>query len=158
MPPFEERNTRIGEAAVAAEGKDSAAAFVTKFANHYQTCVTLAKRFTDGNPELEDSAAISQLCRASQEMLDQAKEARALTEIYLALDETHRDSVRPIITQRFKDIAKLARASWRRFCDSVALIRSTKPDIAVAQREFQPHAEKFQEALHQFIAMSAEMH
>jgi hypothetical protein len=154
MSPSKEQKRNVGRAA-AAEGTDAAAAFVSKFGQHYRTCVTLAKRFTADDPELKDSAAISQLCRASQEMQEQAKEARTLTEIYLALDETHRDTVRPIITDRFKDIAKSARASWLRFCDSMEMARTTKPEIAVAQRDFQPHAEKFQEALRAFIAMSA---
>jgi len=141
--------------AAATEGNKSAAAFVTKFTNHHQKCVSLAKRFTEDDAELKDSAALSQLCRASQEMLEQAKEARTLTEIYLALDETHRDAVRPIITERFKDLAKLARASWLRFCDSMELARQTKPEIAVAHREFEPNARAFQEALRAFIGMSS---
>jgi hypothetical protein len=153
MPAHEEK-TNIGHTTAAADGKASAAVFVSKFTNHHQICVKLAKRFTADSPELKDSAAISQLCRASQEMLEQAKQARALTEIYLALDELHRDTVRPIIIDRFKDIAKLARASWLRFCDSVELARMSKPEIAVAQREFQPHAEEFQDAIEAFIAMS----
>jgi hypothetical protein len=89
-------------------------------------------------------------------MLEQAKEARTLTEIYLALDESHRDVVRPIITARFKDIAKLARASWLRFCESVDLARGTKPEIVSAHRDFEPHADQFQRALRAFIAMSDE--
>src|ERR1051325_2231732 len=88
---------------VAREGDEVAAGFVTRFTNHHRKCVSLAKKFTADDPELKDSAAISQLCRASQEMLEQAKEARALTEIYLALDEQHRDAVRSIIITRFKD-------------------------------------------------------
>ncbi len=86
--------------------EDSAALFVTKFTNHYRQCVSLAKRFAVDNPELKDSAAISHLCRASKEMLEQAKEARAMTEIYLALDDTHRDAVRPIIIACFNEISK----------------------------------------------------
>jgi hypothetical protein len=154
--PSEEHNSPLTRACAAGERNDAAAvAFVTKFASHHRSCVSLAKRFTGDNPQLKDSAALSQLCRASQEMLEQAKETRALTEIYLALDEAHRDAVRPVITERFKDIAKLARTSWRRFCDSVQLGQMTNPEIVSAQREFQPHAEKFQEALGTFIAMSA---
>src|SRR5437868_15362806 len=97
MAAIEEKANTMSTAAAAAKRTDSAAQFVAKFRSHYRTCVTLAKRFTLDNPELEDSAAIAQLCRASQEMLEQAKEAGALTDIYLALDETHRDAVRPII-------------------------------------------------------------
>lgn len=155
MPYSEEAATNLRPTAVAAEETDAAAEFVTKFTRHHRTCVELAKRFTVDGPEVKESAAISQLCRASQEMLEQAKEARALTEIYLALDESHRDTVRPIITDRFKDISKLARASWRRFCDSIELVGKTKPHIANAQRDFKPHAEQFQDALRAFIAMSA---
>jgi hypothetical protein len=157
MPP-QENKTHSRPAAAAGAAKDSVGQFVAKFANHYRTCMKLAKRFTLDNPELKHSAAIGQLCRASQEMLEQAKEAQALTEIYLALDEKHRDTVRPIITARFKDISKLARASWRRFYDSIELGRSTNPEIESAQREFQPHADEFQEALQAFIAMSAKTH
>ena len=145
----------IAPGTTASDRNDSAAAFVTKFANHHKQCVALAKRFTDSPSTLKDSAAISQLCRASQEMLEQAKEARTLTEIYLALDDQHRDAVRPIITNRFKDIARLAKASWLRFCDSIKLARDTNPEIATAQQEFQPHADQFQKALREFIAMSA---
>src|SRR5438552_19204689 len=151
MGAVKEQKNQIRSTATAAKGKDSAAQFVAKFRSHYKTCVTLTERFTADDPKLKDFAAITQLCRASQEMLEQAKEARALTEIYLALDEPHRDAVRPIITERFKDIAKLARASWLRFCDSVQLGQMTNPEIVSAQREFQPHAEKFQEALRTFI-------
>jgi hypothetical protein len=156
MPHSEDQTTRTRStvATTEVEAGNSAAQFVAKFTAHYQTCVTLAKRFTADNPELKDSAALSQLCRASQEMLEQAKETRTLTEIYLALDEGHRDTVRPIITARFKDIAKLARASWQRFCDSIEIARVTKPQIADAQRDFQPHAAQFQDALQAFIAMS----
>ena len=153
--PAEETKTTLRPTGAAAETHSSAAAFVTKFTSHHRRCMSLAKRFTADDPELQDSAAISQLYRASQEMLEQAKEARALTEIYLALDETHRDAVRPIITARFKDIANLARASWRRFCDSMELVRTSKPEIAIAQREFEPHADQFQQALRAFIEMSA---
>jgi hypothetical protein len=152
--PSPEHNS-IARGGVAGKPDDAAAAFVTKFTNHHRSCVSLAKRFTADNPQLTDSAALSQLCRATQEMLEQAKEARALTEIYLALDENHRDAVRPIITERFKDIAKLARASWQRFCDSTKLVQVTKPEIVAAQREFEPNAEKFQDALRTFIEMSA---
>jgi hypothetical protein len=150
----EEHMDPVTRTAAAGERVDAAAAFITKFSSHHRSCVSLAKRFTANNPELKDSAAISQLCRASQEMLEQAKEARALTEIYLALDETHRDLVRRIITERFKDLGKLARTSWVRFCDSIQLGQLKNPEIVSAQREFQPHAQKFQEALRTFIAMS----
>ena len=154
MAAIEEKANTMSTAAAAAKRTDSAAQYVAKFRSHYKTCVTLAKRFTADDPELKDSAAIGQLCRSSQEMLEQAKQAQALTEIYLALDETHRDAVRPIIVERFKDIAKLAHASWLRFCDSIEIARSAKPAIAVAQREFQPHADEFQQALRQFIALN----
>ena len=151
-----EEKTSITVTAPASDRSDSASAFVTKFKNHHQRCVALAKGFADENSDVKNSAAISQLCRASQEMLEQAKAAQALTEIYLALDDKHRDTVRPIITNRFKDIARLARSSWSRFCDSVALARDSNPEIAVAQREFQPHADQFQKALREFIAMSTD--
>src|SRR5205085_11177829 len=105
MVVSEEQNAGLGQAAATAKGKTSAAQFVRDFASHYQKCVALAKRFTTDDPELKDCAAISQLCRASHEMLEQAKEARVLTEIYLALDEQHRDAVRSMITDRFKDVA-----------------------------------------------------
>jgi len=149
------QETTNGTSSTAVTSNDSALAFVAKFGKHHQRCVALAKRFSDEDPDFKNSAAIAQLCRATQEMLEQAKEARTLTEIYLALDEQHRDSVRPIITERFKDIAKLARASWQRFSDSMELARNTRPEIAIAQREFQPHAEQFQRALREFITMSA---
>ena len=154
MSAVEEKASKIGSAAAAAKRTDSAAQFVAKFRSHYQTCVDLAKRFTAVDPALKDSAAIRQLCRASQEMLDQAKEARALTEIYLALDEAHRDAVRGIIVNRFRDIAKLARASWLRFSDSIEIARNSKPEIAIAQSDFQPHAEKFQQVLREFIKIA----
>ena len=60
--------TSVGPSATVEKGTDSAALFVTKFTNHYRRCVSLAKRFAVDNPELKDSAAISQLCRASHEM------------------------------------------------------------------------------------------
>ena len=156
MVSSERRKENDGLGNAGAERHDSAAEFVTNFAAHHRNCVTLAKRFTENDPDLKDSAALSQLCRASWEMLEQAKEARALTEIYLALDEPHRDTVRPIITSRFKDIAKSARASWKRFCDSIDIARAIKPEIATAQRDFKPHAAQFQEALARFIAISEE--
>jgi hypothetical protein len=133
--------------------EDSAAQFVTKFVNHYRRCVALAKRFVVDNPELKDSAALSHLCRASHEMLEQAKEARAMTEIYLALDDKHRDEVRPIIIARFKDISKSAHNSWRRFCDSTRFAPSAKDEIESAQRDFEPHAREFHETLQAFIAL-----
>jgi hypothetical protein len=133
--------------------KDSPAQFVTKFISHFQRCKSLAKRFAVNNPELKDSAALSQLCRASQEMLEQAKEARAMTEIYLALDDKHRDAVRPIIIARFKDISKAAKASWRRFCDSTRFGPTARLEIESAQRDFEPHARQFHETLHMFIAL-----
>ena len=133
--------------------EDSAALFVTKFTGHYRQCISLAKRFAVDNPQLKDSAAISHLCRASKEMLEQAKEARAMTEIYLALDDTHRDAVRPIIIARFKEISKSAHASWRRFCDSIQFARPAKHEIEYAQDEFEPHACEFQETLRAFISL-----
>ena len=154
---FSDEQPKNGVGAVtAAAGNDSAAAFVTKFASHHKRCMALAKRFTADNPRLKDSAALSQLCRASQEMLEQAKEARTLTEIYIALDESHRDVVRPIITARFKEIARLSRNSWGRFRDSIGIAGTSEPEIVSAQREFAPHAEEFQNALRAFIAMSAQ--
>jgi hypothetical protein len=155
MGAVKEQTNQIPSAAAATKEKDSAAQFVAKFRKHFQSCVSLAKRFASDDPEVKDSAAISQLCRASQEMLEQAKEARVLTEIYLALDEPHRDAVRPMIIERFKDIAKLAHVSWLRFCDSIEMVRNTNPRIAAAQRDFEPHADEFQQALREFIAMSA---
>ena len=154
MGAVKEQKNQIRSTATAAKEKDSAAQFVAKFRSHYKTCVTLVERFTADDPKLKDFAAITQLCRASQNMLEQAKEARALTEIYLALDEPHRDAVRRIIVERFKDIAKLARASWLRFCDSIEIARHSNPEIAAAQSDFQPHADQFQQALREFIEMS----
>jgi hypothetical protein len=112
-----------------------AAPFVSKFTDHHRRCVILGKRFAAFSLDLGDSAALSQLCRASQEMADQAKAARALTEIYLSLDEKHRDAVRAIIVGRFKDILASAEASWRRFCDSMHFIRPATREIqsAIAQ-------------------------
>ena len=155
MGAIEGKVNHIDSPATAAQTEDSAAKFVAKFRRHHQTCITLAKQFASDDPRLKDSAAISQLCRASQEMLEQAKGARALTEIYLALDELHRDAVRPLVVERFKDLAKLARASWLRFCDSIEIVRDTRPEIAAAQGDFQPHADEFQQALREFIEMSA---
>jgi hypothetical protein len=86
-------------------------------------------------------------------MLEQAKEACAMTEIYLALDDTHRDAVRPIIIARFKEISKSAHASWRRFCDSIQFARPAKHEIEYAQDEFEPHACEFQETLRAFISL-----
>jgi hypothetical protein len=86
-------------------------------------------------------------------MLEQAKEARAMTEIYLALDDKHRDAIRPIIVARFKEISKSARASWRRFCDSIQFARPAKHEIESAQDELEPHACEFQETLRAFIAL-----
>ncbi|HJT81966.1 MAG TPA: hypothetical protein VJ719_12275 [Chthoniobacterales bacterium] len=147
-------NPGIGQAAAA--GEAAAAAFVAKFTRHHQQCISLAKHFTETGSDLKDSAALSQLCRASQEMLEQAKEAQTLTEIYLALDESHRDVIRPIIIERFKHISKLAKTSWGRFCDSVKLVQVSRPAIAKAQRDFGPHAREFQDALRAFIALSTE--
>jgi hypothetical protein len=158
MPP-DKNKTNSGAVAAAGQADESVGHFVAKFASHYKNCVSLAKRFTINGPEIqENSAAISHLCRASHEMLEQAKEARALTEIYLALDEPNRDVVRPIITARFKDISKSTRASWLRFCDSIKLAQTTKREIEAAQQEFEPHANEFQQALRAFVAMSAKTH
>lgn len=135
------------------KGKDSAAEFVTKFTNHHERCKALARRFAVGKPELQDSVALSQLCRASQEMLEQAKEARAMTQIYLALDDKHRDAVRPIMVARFRDVSKSAEISWNRFCDSVQFLPSDRFEIESAQRDFEPHAREFQEMLRAFISL-----
>jgi hypothetical protein len=131
----------------------SAAQFVTKFITHHQRCKALAKRFAVDDSELKDSVALSQLCRASQEMLEQAKEARAMTEIYVALDDQHRDAVRPIIIARFQDILNSADASWRRFCDSTRFAPTASREIESAQRDFEPHASEFHETLGMFIAL-----
>jgi len=149
----DKNKTSVGPPATVEE-HDSAALFVTRFTIHYRRCVSLAKRFAVDNPELKDSAAISQLCRASHEMLEQAKEARAMTEIYLALDDKHRDAVRSIIIARFKDISKSAHASWLRFCDSIQFARTAEHEIEAAQNNFEPHAREFQERLRRFIALS----
>lgn len=133
---------------------DPAAPFVTKFANHHRRCVLLGKRFATVSPNLGDSAALSQLCRASQEMADQAKAARALTQIYLSLDEKHRDAVQAIILGRFKDILASAEASWRRFCDSMHYIRPATPEIQSARRDFEPHADQFKHALRKFVRIA----
>jgi hypothetical protein len=138
--------------------EDSAAQFVTKFTNHFLRCKTLAKRFAVDNSELKDSAALSQLCRASQEMLEQAKEARAMTEIYLALDDKYRDAVRPIIIARFRDISKSAQTSWRRFCDSTRFAPAARREIESAQRDFEPHANEFHKTLRMFIALGDEVY
>jgi hypothetical protein len=155
MAPPEEQTNRTGSVRAAAEETNSAAEFVAKFTSHYRVCLSLAKRFTGDCHNVKDSAAISQLCRSSQEMLEQAKEARTLTEIYLALDECHRDIVRPIITGRFRDIEKLARASWLRLGDSIKIGQMPKPEIEAAQQDLQLHSDRFQEAIRAFIAMSA---
>lgn len=133
--------------------EDSAAEFVTKFTHHHERCKSLAKRFAVGKPDLQDSVALSQLCRASQEMLEQAKEARAMTQIYLALDDKHRDAVRPIMVARFKDVSKSAKIAWNRFCDSVQFLPSDRFEIESAQRDFEPHARAFQETLCAFILL-----
>src|SRR5690242_15453205 len=112
---------------------DPAASFVTKFTHHHRRCVTLGKQFAIFSPALGDSVALSHLCRASQEMTDQAKAARTLTEIYLSLDEKHRDVVRAAIIGRFKDILASAEASWRRFCDSMRLIHPAMPELESAR-------------------------
>ena len=133
--------------------EDAAAQFVTKFIAHHHRCRTLAKRFAVGDAKLKDSAALSQLCRVSNEMLEQAKDARAMTEIYLALDDKHREAVLPIIIKRFKDILKSAEASWRRFCDTVRFAPMPTREIQSAQQDFEPHAMKFYETLELFIAL-----
>jgi hypothetical protein len=133
--------------------EDAAASFVSTFINHRRRCTSLAKRFAVDDPDFVDSAALEQLCRATQEMLDQAKAARALTEIYVSLDEKHRDAVRPIIIGRFKDILKSAEASWQRFCDSIRFIRPARSEIESARRDFEPHADDFQDTLRRFIEL-----
>jgi len=87
-------------------------------------------------------------------MADQAKAARALTEIYLSLDEKHRDAVRAIILGRFKDILASAEASWRRFCDSMQFIRPATPEIQAARRHFEPHADEFKRTLREFVTIA----
>ena len=136
--------------------KDFAAEFVTKFTNHHERCKFLAKRFAVGTPNFKDSIALAQLCRASDEMLEQAKEARALTEIYLALDDKRRDAVCPIIIGRFKDILNSADTSWQRFCDSVRFLPAGRFEIESAQRDFEPHAREFQQSVREFIALGDE--
>jgi hypothetical protein len=150
-PP--ENKEIIGSPATIQERDAPAALFVTKFARHYRRCASLARQFAVDNPHLQDTAAISQLCRATQEMLEQAKAAQALTEIYLALDDNHREAVLPIIIARFKDISTSAHASWRRFCDSVQFIRPAHEEIQSAQKKFEPQAFQFQETLKKFIAL-----
>ena len=135
--------------------EDAAASFVSIFVNHHRRCISLAKRFAIDDENVKDSAALEKLCRASQEMLDQAKAARALTEIYVSLDEKHRDAVRPIIIDRFKDILKSAEASWRRFCDSIRFIRPARSEIESARRDFEPQAYEFQDTLRRFIELGA---
>jgi len=145
--------TSVEASATLEKREDSAAQFVTKFINHHRRCVSLAKRFAVDDADIKDSAALSQLCRASKEMLEQAKGARAMTEIYLALDEKHRDAIRPIIIARFKDLSKSAHASWLRFCDSTRLAPAPKHEIESAQEDFEPHAREFHETLQAFIAL-----
>jgi hypothetical protein len=149
----ESNKTSPDRAVTLQKPKDPAALFVTKFTSHYRECVSLAKRFAVDNPDPRDSAAISHLCRGSQELLQQAKEARAMTEIYLALDEKHRDAVRPIIILRFKDLLKSAHASWLRFCDSIQFVHTNKHDIESARLAFEPHAREFRDTLERFIAL-----
>jgi len=86
-------------------------------------------------------------------MADQAKAARALTEIYLSLDDKHRDAVRAVIVGRFKDISASAEASWRRFCDSMRFIRPTMREIQSARRDFEPHADEFKNKLREFVTI-----
>ena len=87
-------------------------------------------------------------------MADQAKAARALTEIYLSLDEKHRDNVRAIVFGRFKDILASAEASWRRFCDSMHFIRPATVEIQAARRDFEPHADAFRHTLRRFVMIA----
>ena len=87
-------------------------------------------------------------------MADQAKAARTLTEIYLSLDEKHRDAVRAIILGRFKDILASAEGSWRRFCDSMHFIRPATREIQSARRDFEPHADEFKHTLRKFVAIA----
>ena len=49
-----------------------------------------------------------------------------MTQIYLALDDKHRDAVRPIMVARFKDVSKSAKIAWNRFCDSVQFLPSDR--------------------------------
>lgn len=154
----DKNKTSLDPATTIQKREHSAAQFVAQFTNHSQRCKSLAKRFAVDNPELKDSAALSQLCRASQEMLEQAKEARAMTEIYLALDDKHRDAVRPIIIARFKDISNSAQASWRRFCDSTRFAPAARREIESAQRDFEPHASEFHETLRMFIAFGDQVY
>lgn len=90
-------------------------------------------------------------------MADQAKAARALTEIYLSLDEKHRDAVRAIITGRFKDILTSAEGSWQRFCDSMHFIRPVTHQIQTARSDFEKHADQFKHTLQKFVTMAGEI-
>ena len=132
---------------------DAATSFVSEFAKHRRRCLSLAKRFATDDANLKDSAAVGQLCRATQEMLEQAKAAHALSEIYLRLDDRHRDAVQAIIIARFEDILHSAQASWRRFCDSMQFVHSDKREIESARRQFEPQANQFQDTLRKFVAL-----
>jgi hypothetical protein len=134
--------------------QEAATSFVSEFARHHRRCLSLAKRFATDDPNLKDSAALGQLCRATQEMLEQAKAARALSEIYLRLDERHRDAVQAIIIARFEDILESAQASWRRFCDSMQFVHPDKREIESARRQFEPQADRFQDTLRKFVALA----
>jgi len=154
---IEKSNPALERSATVQKGEDPARSFVTVFTKHYRRCASLAKRFAVSNPDAQDYGAISQLCRASGELLEQAKAARTLTEIYLALDEKHREAVRQIMIARFKEIANSAHASWLRFCDSIRFVRTEQHEIEAARREFEPHAEEFHEALLKFIALASHL-
>src|ERR1051325_4224575 len=134
--------------------RQAAISFVSSFRNHHRRCAVLAKRFVAIDPDLRDSAALSALCRASQEMADQAKAARGLTEIYLSLDEKHRDAVRAIIVGRFKDILTSTEDSWRRFCDSMHFVHPATREIQSAQSDFEAQAEEFKARLHKFVVIA----
>jgi hypothetical protein len=48
---------------------------------------------------------------------------------YLALDEDHRETVRPIVIARFKNIAKLARVTSLRLSDSIKMTQKPNPEF-----------------------------
>ena len=136
------------------QGTAGVTSFVNRFGEHHRRCALLAKRFAINDSNLADSAALSAFCRASQEMADQAKAARALTKIYLCLDEKNRDTVQPIILSRFKDILFSAENSWRRFCDSMHFIAAPTPEIQSARSDFEMLADQFKDKLQQFVIIA----
>ena len=152
---IQKNNGDIERSVAAQERDDPTASFVTIFKSHHRQCASLAERFAADDSDAQSYGAISYLCRATQELLEQAKAARTLTEIYLTLDDKHREAVREIMIERFKELSNSARASWLRFCDSIQFVRTERPEVETARQEFEPHARMFAETLLKFIALAA---